>query len=568
MTNDTIQQSQVLFSFACLAQKSGRISLAKNAWHKYVVVRPEDPRGHHNLGVCLDALGQEPASALASFESAFALQPVIADAGANAAGLLIRAGEAERASALCYRALKEDPRCSAALYNLNTALRMTGRQNEAVAFSWRWVLERLPSMDMRDTFVTFSAAACGGATAGISAAVTAAATAAAAPPDTADGSISSLCDSTCSTTGVPSATSATSTTGGSFDCTACSIGRSASSAAKTAQEAYDGAGMNNVNPVDAPGRSSNKQLTVACVRWGDKYGVEYVERLASGVRRNLRRSFVFVCFTDGVESLHGVEGVEARPLGQRCLEWRGWWTKAYLFSREARLTGRVLYMDLDTVISGSLDDIAAFSGHFAALSAAGMANERRSTGTNSSVMSWDETGAGGALRLDAIYYLLEDAYAVVTACVHKFDHWLEMVVRNPPALQQEFPGQIVEYAADCCCSVDQPSTDPRSKTSKSVAPGHTPKLGEISGGFIGTDYVGIEGREVAMNHRHKNNGAGGVTRCVDELARTVPERVPRDKVPENARIICFPLEPKPHNVDAEWITRFWFGVEANDAGMA
>lgn len=46
-----------------------------------------------------------------------------------------------------------------------------------------------------------------------------------------------------------------------------------------------------------------------------------------------------------------------------------------------------------------------------------------------------------------------------------------MVVRNPPALQQEFPGQIVEYAADCCCSVDQPSTDPRSKTSKSVAPG-------------------------------------------------------------------------------------------------
>lgn len=101
-----------------------------------------------------------------------------------------------------------------------------------------------------------------------------------------------------------------------------------------------------------------------------------------------------------------------------------------------------------------------------------------------------------------------------------------------------------------------------------IKSGHTPKLGEISGGFIGTDYVGIEGREVAMNHRHKNNGAGGVTRCVDELARTVPERVPRDKVPENARIICFPLEPKPHNVDAEWITRFWFGVEANDAGMA
>lgn len=83
-------------------------------------------------------------------------------------------------------------------------------------------------------------------------------------------------------------------------------------------------------------------------------------------------------------------------------------------SRDSGLTGRVLYIDLDTVISGPLDDIAAFSGPFAALSVAGMINERRSTGTNSSVMCWDAVGAGGALRLNAIYDLLEDAYAIVS----------------------------------------------------------------------------------------------------------------------------------------------------------
>ncbi|CAN0460586.1 unnamed protein product, partial [Hapterophycus canaliculatus] len=60
---------------------------------------PFDPRAHHNLGVCLDDSG-EKASALASFERAFELQPGMAESGANAAGLLIQAGEAERACAL------------------------------------------------------------------------------------------------------------------------------------------------------------------------------------------------------------------------------------------------------------------------------------------------------------------------------------------------------------------------------------------------------------------------------------------------------------------------------------
>ena len=63
--------------------------------------RPHDPRGHYNLGVCLDALG-EASSALGSFETAFGLQPDMADAGANAAGLCIRRGDAKRACTLCY----------------------------------------------------------------------------------------------------------------------------------------------------------------------------------------------------------------------------------------------------------------------------------------------------------------------------------------------------------------------------------------------------------------------------------------------------------------------------------
>lgn len=71
------------------------------ARHSATHDRPHDPRGHFNLGVCLDAMG-EARPALGSFETAFSLQPKMADAGANAAGLRIRRGEAERACTLCY----------------------------------------------------------------------------------------------------------------------------------------------------------------------------------------------------------------------------------------------------------------------------------------------------------------------------------------------------------------------------------------------------------------------------------------------------------------------------------
>lgn len=78
---------------------------------------------------------------------------------------------------------------------------------------------------------------------------------------------------------------------------------------------------------------------------------------------------------------------------------------------EANLQGRVLYLDLDTVITGCLEDIAAYSGPFAALSVAGMANERRPVGLNSSVMSWD---AGREKSVQAVYDLLQEAYMPVS----------------------------------------------------------------------------------------------------------------------------------------------------------
>jgi hypothetical protein len=96
-------------------------------------------------------------------------------------------------------------------------------------------------------------------------------------------------------------------------------------------------------------------LTVACVlKSGGSYGPEDVMKLWNGVRRHTNRQFWFVCLTD----MPGVMGAMDMHL-----EWPGWWSKVCLFE-EGTLAGwkpgaqieSFLYLDLDTIITGSLDE--------------------------------------------------------------------------------------------------------------------------------------------------------------------------------------------------------------------
>ena len=68
------------------------------------------------------------------------------------------------------------------------------------------------------------------------------------------------------------------------------------------------------------------QQTIICMKWGTRYGVDYVNRLASMIRRNTRRPTRIICFT---ERPHGVdEGVETAPLPPinipERVQWLGW----------------------------------------------------------------------------------------------------------------------------------------------------------------------------------------------------------------------------------------------------
>lgn len=102
-------------------------------------------------------------------------------------------------------------------------------------------------------------------------------------------------------------------------------------------------------------------ITVACVEWGDylKRGREYVEKLRASVARHLAQPYRFVCLTED-PARH--RGVECQTIPCRKKDGLvGWWAKIYLFSPH-RFEGRILYLDLDSVIVGSLDALAAAKG--------------------------------------------------------------------------------------------------------------------------------------------------------------------------------------------------------------
>ncbi len=107
---------------------------------------------------------------------------------------------------------------------------------------------------------------------------------------------------------------------------------------------------------------------VVCIKWGTRYGSEYVNRLYYGVRRHLSGPLRFIALTDDATGID--RDVEIHPLPVTSFDEsefdarRGGetWRKVGLFQPGlADLRGDTLFLDLDVVISGSLDDLFAYA---------------------------------------------------------------------------------------------------------------------------------------------------------------------------------------------------------------
>jgi hypothetical protein len=107
-------------------------------------------------------------------------------------------------------------------------------------------------------------------------------------------------------------------------------------------------------------------MNIICMKWGDKFPAEYVNRLYAMVARNLSGEFRFVCFTensDGIRDEVEIQGLPELDLPPGSPE-RGW-RKLTVFKNDfGGLSGPTLFLDLDVVIVGSLDKFFTHPGEF------------------------------------------------------------------------------------------------------------------------------------------------------------------------------------------------------------
>lgn len=99
-------------------------------------------------------------------------------------------------------------------------------------------------------------------------------------------------------------------------------------------------------------------VNILCLKWGTLYPAYYANKLYAGVARNLRRPFRFYCCTDdptGLNSAINIIPFPENPGVKRA--WPDILVKLAL-TRDGfgGLTGPTLFMDLDIVLTGSLDD--------------------------------------------------------------------------------------------------------------------------------------------------------------------------------------------------------------------
>ncbi len=182
--------------------------------------------------------------------------------------------------------------------------------------------------------------------------------------------------------------------------------------------------------------------SVVCLKWGKKYTPEYVNRLYLAFNRNSTVPFTFHCFTDDRKGL--IEGIICHDLPYKGLD--GWWNKLYFFSKEFPLSGRIFFVDLDTLIVGNIDHILMYHGGFAGLRDFYKVEKNiHATNFQSSVMSFN------AHEHTHIWdNFIKDPVNIVNSIKPHGDQlWIERQQPKRVYWQDLYPNQFVSYKVHC-----------------------------------------------------------------------------------------------------------------------
>ena len=167
-------------------------------------------------------------------------------------------------------------------------------------------------------------------------------------------------------------------------------------------------------------------IQIICIKWGTKYSPDYIEKLFRGIQRNTSKEFSFVCFTDNSDGINE-EKIITKPLPYYTGDWH---SKIGLYNKELyNPEDQIFYFDLDTVITGNLDEILSYQGNFIILR-----DFYRKNGYGSGLMAW---------RPHAVDHMWKNYRG--TKCRHGDQGWPEEQYPNADIWQEMYPEKVVSY---------------------------------------------------------------------------------------------------------------------------
>lgn len=172
-------------------------------------------------------------------------------------------------------------------------------------------------------------------------------------------------------------------------------------------------------------------LNIVCFKWGTLFNAEYVNNLYNSVERNITVPHTFTCFTDDPTDVL----CETKPFLD---DLSTWWYIIGLFNKEHGFTDKVLYMDLDTVITDNIDHIVSLDVDFAITE-----DFYRPRGLQTTFIMW---------KPEKFHYLYEKLK--ITSPKNPGAHWSggtngfvesHVAKENVTILQDIFPAEFISY---------------------------------------------------------------------------------------------------------------------------